>query len=255
MSEVLSVVLQSMQHDSQRMDRIANNIANALTPGFKREVVAVSAGQQSFPALVQGSGVFDYQLASQRTSSVEILRDSKVGTLKSTNQSLDVALMGEGYFEIQTENTTSYTRQGNFKTDSKGRLVTSAGHPVMGKNGEIYIGDVRPQIDQFGNIFDSSNPVGRLQAPIAQIKVVQFDRDAALDRFPNGMMQTQASPNLLPDDKIQIRQGFLENSNVNNTQEMIQLMQTMRHFESMQRVALGYDEMMGSAIRRLGELS
>jgi flagellar basal-body rod protein FlgG len=70
-----------------------------------------------------------------------------------------------------------------------------------------------------------------------------------------GLMTTDQVPMQLRDSDVQLRQGFLENSNVNSMQEMAQLIQSMRHFESMQRVALGYDEMIGGAVRKLGELS
>jgi flagellar basal-body rod protein FlgG len=59
----------------------------------------------------------------------------------------------------------------------------------------------------------------------------------------------------VPDTQLRIRQGFLENSNVDSSQEMTQLVQTMRHFETMQKVVQGYDDMMGAAIRKLGDMS
>ncbi|MNW05611.1 flagellar basal body rod protein FlgF [compost metagenome] len=71
----------------------------------------------------------------------------------------------------------------------------------------------------------------------------------------SGLLVSDQVPTQLVDADVQVRQGFLENSNVNSMQEMAQLIQSMRHFESMQRVALGYDEMIGGAVRRLGELS
>jgi flagellar basal-body rod protein FlgF len=63
----------------------------------------------------------------------------------------------------------------------------------------------------------------------------------------------EGEPLPLAAGQVQVRQGFLENANVNSMQEMVQLIQTMRHFESMQKVALGYDDMVGAAIRRLGD--
>jgi flagellar basal-body rod protein FlgF len=69
------------------------------------------------------------------------------------------------------------------------------------------------------------------------------------------MVASESPAAMVSDVDVQIRQGFLENSNVSSMQEMVQLMQTMRHFESMQKVATGYDEMMGTAIRKLGDLA
>ncbi|MCY1245777.1 hypothetical protein D9M72_589470 [compost metagenome] len=71
----------------------------------------------------------------------------------------------------------------------------------------------------------------------------------------DGLLVTEQQASQVPDAELHVQQGFLENSNVSSMQEMAQLIQSMRHFESMQRVALGYDEMVGNAVRKLGELS
>lgn len=71
----------------------------------------------------------------------------------------------------------------------------------------------------------------------------------------DGLMAAGPGMKLVADDEVQVRQGFLENSNVSSTYEMTTLVHAMRHFESMQRVAQGYDDMLGTAIRKLGETS
>ncbi|CAM3547428.1 flagellar hook-basal body protein [Paracidovorax anthurii] len=266
MQEVLALALQSMQHDMQRLDRIGVNLANALTPGYQREVVAarpLGLGNPAFGSLV-GSPATPQATAADAPSrtlapSLLIQTDLRPGSLKSTGQSLDVALAGPGFFEVVTPAGPAYTRQGNFRVDGQGRLVTAQGYPVMGRGGEIYLNDVQPHIDAMGNIYaaDARQVAGgRTDAqPLAQLKVVQSDEPARLQHVGDGLMGGSGAFAMLPDTDIQIRQGFLENSNVSSMQEMVQLVQTMRHFESMQKVALGYDEMTGQAIRKLGELS
>ena len=265
MQEILALALQSMQTDMQRLDKIGTNLANALTPGYQRDVASarplastrlafatmVSAGEQQPTADVSA-------YARAPTPGLLIQTDPRPGTLRSTGQSLDVAIAGAGFFEVSTPEGLAYTRQGNFRLDGQGRLVTASGHPVMGKGGEIYPGMGAPQIDGLGNVL-SAEAVAlggtRAAMPMAQLKIVQPEGQARMEHAGDGLMRTDGAMTLLSDADVQLRQGFLENSNVSSMQEMVQLVQTMRHFESMQKVALGYDEMTGQAIRKLGELS
>lgn len=269
MQEVLAISLQAMHQDMQRLDRIGTNLANALTPGYKREVVASQSSQASasmFALAVDhmGASAANIKGATQTFAPLVVQSDVRPGTLKSTGQSLDLALAGPGYFEVSTENGPAYTRQGNFQVDARGRLVTAQGFPVMGKSGEIYLNSRTPSIDAAGYVSDVAGVSARPGSPtqtvghnpaIAQIKVVQFEDEKSLQRLGDGLVAGSDSVSLLKDSDLQIRQGYLENSNVNSLQEMVQMMQTMRHFESMQKALLGYDEMTGQAIRKLGELS
>jgi flagellar basal-body rod protein FlgG len=279
MQEVLAISLQSMQLDMQRLDRIGANIANALTPGYKREVASsapMGANGMSFATMAHQlsakSAASDQAPSLPQAVQLTIESDVRPGTLKSTGRSLDLALAGPGYFEVSTDSGPAYTRQGSLHVDPRGRLVTAQGYPVMGKGGEIYLNDSSPVIDAAGNVYQSQGPIsapslaggGRIavdgggpsgSGSIAQLKVVQIGDAKTAQRLGEGLISTKSGPDILKDSDIQIRQGFLENSNVNSMQEMVQLMQTMRHFESVQKAAIGYDEMMGQAIRKLGELS
>lgn len=85
--------------------------------------------------------------------------------------------------------------------------------------------------------------------------MVRFDSPKTLRRLGEGMVAAGTGMAVVDDAGLQIRQGALENGNVNSMQEMMQLIQTMRHFESMQKMTQGYDDMLGTAIRKLGDLS
>lgn len=256
MDHILAVSLATMQHDMQRLDRIAQNLANVTTPGYKREVVAsrpfVEVLDQT--ALSAQGPLAGATSADSAASNVRGLLDVRPGTLRMTGEPLDLALAGDGFFEVATAEGMAYTRQGNFSVDARGRLVTAQGHAVMGKNGEIFLATLRPVIDAAGNITEPLSPSPAGGAPGAQVKVVRFDNPASMQRLGDGLLAPGAGM-LVASDDVQVRQGALENANVSTVQEMVQLMQTMRHFESMQKVATGYDEMLGSAIRKLGELS
>ena len=260
MQELLALALQSMQQDMQRLDRTGLNLANVMTPGYQREVVAarpLGLGRLSFGALVEQASLNQagQTMGSEAlANSLQVRTDLRSGTLRSTGQNLDVALSSPGYFEVVTPQGVAYTRQGNFQVDGQGRLVTSQGHAVMGHGGEIYLQSTQIRIDGQGNIFDTRD-AGNGARAIAQLKVVEPEHHSQLLRLGDGLMEIKGEPVQVLNSEIRIQQGFLENSNVSSMHEMVSLMQTMRHFESIQKAVLGYDEMTGQAIRKLGELT
>ena len=269
MPQILSIALQSMHQDSIRLERVGMNLANALTPGYKREVVSVQPLKYSelTSTFATHLNALSAQMEVAGTAAVRVQTDLRPGTLKSTGQNLDLAIAGPGFFEIATDTGPAYTRQGNFRLDERGRLVTVQGYPVMGKSGEIFLSTSNPSVDTQGYIFEGAKTGGSSvavgaggsrsldQQATAQIKVVQFETPQSLRRLGEGLVTADGEVQMMKEADVQLRQGFLENSNVSSMQEMVQLMQTMRHFESMQKVAMGYDEMMGTAIRKLGDLS
>jgi flagellar basal-body rod protein FlgF len=249
MDGVLSIALQGMQQDLARLERISANIANAVTPGYRREFVVSQpiGGAAASPFAAQFDASAAGALAGVPASSVSVVSDVRPGTVKHTGQSLDLALSGSGLFEVSTEAGPAYTRQGNFQIDARGRLVTAQGHPVMGESGEILLKTSRPTIDASGNVTEDGKQVARL-------KIVAFEDERALRRAGDGLMTGIGATAPPADGQTDVRQGYLENSNVSTLTEMTQLIQTARHFETMQRIAQGFDEMTGTAIRRLGEV-
>ncbi|TFY97091.1 flagellar hook-basal body protein [Ramlibacter humi] len=249
MNEILAVTLRSMQLDMAKVDRVGLNLANAQTTGYKREVVV----GETFGSRVAAARHSAAASAPEHTTQV----DQRPGTLRSTGQSLDVALTGPGWFEVQTERGLAYTRQGDFRLDAQGRIVTQQGQPVMGLAGEIQLPHGFPVIDPQGRVFEGTAPGGAPPAadapPVSQLKVVQFEAGAAVEHLGQGLVAVRGEVAAAADGRTEVRQGYLENSNVSSMQEMVQLIQTLRHFESMQKAATGYDEMLGTAIRKLGD--
>lgn len=265
MSDILSVSLHSMHQDMSRLDQIAINIANLATPGFKRQAIAALP----FGDMVNGLDQLDKgdaapsALASARTlpgrpaeNGMALLTDLHGGTLRATGAALDLAIDGQGFFEIATQNGLAYTRQGNFKIDARGRLTTLDGDPVMGKSGDIFLTTSAPSIDNQGNITEQvavSGAAGQTNMTVGQLKLMQFEDEKSLAPTGRGLYRGTGAATPLNNTEVKIRQGYVENANVSSLQEMMQLMQTMRHFESMQKTAQGYDDMIGAAIKKLGD--
>ncbi|HJV47709.1 MAG TPA: flagellar hook-basal body protein [Geothrix sp.] len=263
MDDVFAITLASMHQDMSRLDRVAMNLANASTPGYKREVVASRPFVEVLEDVAsQGSSMSSGQSAPAgmpASSQMKVLFDVHPGTVKVTGEAMDVAITGDAFFEISTEQGPAYTRQGDFHLDARGRLVTAQGHPVMGRNGEIFLTTQAPSIDATGAITEPNATTGPSAAapgsPVAQLKLVRFEDAKTLQRLGDGLMAAGSGMTVLNGTESQVRQGALENSNISTLQEMVQMMQTARHFETIQKITQGYDEMIGTAIHKLGDLS
>jgi flagellar basal-body rod protein FlgG len=179
--------------------------------------------------------------------------DTRAATLKPTGQPLDMAIAGRGWFEVMTAGGPAYTRQGNFQLDARGRLVSAQGDPVMGTGGEIVLAMKRFVISASGEVRDASADAG--SPPLTRLRVVDFDADAQPQRLGDGLFAPMPGAKDLQPADVQVRQGYLENANVDAGKEMTDLIVSMRHFESMQRAVQILDEMRGTAIRKLGETS
>lgn len=258
MHPVLSTILGSMQSDLAAMDRVAMNLANVQTPGFKRSLPPAVGFAVRLDAAAANAGA-KAGTAPSATRRVGTNIDLSPGTLKSTGQSLDVAITGPGWFEVQTAHGPAYTRKGDFRLDGEGRLATQGGDLVMGTSGSIQLASGAASVDATGRVFDPVVAVGGSSASAGalagQIKLVQFDASAQMLPVGDGVFLAEGEPTLVPEGAARLQQGFLENSNVSHTGEMVQLVHVLRHMETLQKVAVGYDEMLASTIRRLGDTS
>ena len=253
MPSALGIAARIMADDIFRLNVVSQNLANANTPGYKKELVASrpfieqlqasAAGAQaglSMQGLTQGASM---QVGLPALSSVV---DFRQGTLTGTGNPLDLAVEGSGFFELAGADGPVYTRAGSFRLDNRARLVSPAGLPVMGLGGEISLAGAQPTIDKQGRIFEA----GRLAG---QLKIVRFADPRALAPLGGGLYRAE-SPGDVTAEPFAVRQGFLESSNVAALPEMVHVIELMRRFETAQKIAQSYDGMLGGAIQKLGEL-
>jgi flagellar basal-body rod protein FlgF len=234
--ESLKAAAASLAGDMNRMTSISQNLVNGTTAGYKRELPMTALFERQMADVADADG---NAAASPSTT------DHRLGTLRPTGNPLDLAIDGEGFFELRSEGRTLYTRRGDFRLDAGGRLVTQAGEAVQGLGGTIQMPGPNARIDRDGRVFDGDKQVG-------QIKVVRFDKPQQLTRVSGSLFDAgqAASAN---DGAGHLRQGHLEASNVNNAAEMVKLVETVRHFEATQKIIQGIDEMTERALRKLGE--
>jgi flagellar basal-body rod protein FlgG len=174
--------------------------------------------------------------------------DFQPGKLRQTGNKLDIAIKGNGLLEVNMPNGVGYTRAGSLSLDASGRLVTSNGLPVSGVSGEIRLGTSTPTIDKSGVIWDGDDYMG-------QLKIVQLKDTSSLIKQGDGLFVTD-SPVIEIDEieEYEIYQGYVEASNVNMMNEMVNLIEAMRHIESTQKMISVYDEMMSTSLSTITEV-
>ena len=201
----------------------ANNIANATTNGFKAERLNYS----TIDAGTKAAGDKQNLIAAASTSGAA---DLSAGTIRETGRSLDVAIEGDAFLQIQTPNGPRYTRAGNFTLDAAGQLVTQRGDLVVGSNGAI-------TVPQGGNL--SIGTDGSLAMDGQQfdtLKLVRFDNPTAA-LLKEGDSMFMATGTEAPKEAItsKVMQGALEGSNVNAITEMVAMINNNREFDSLQK--------------------
>lgn len=208
-----------------QMDVVANNIANASTPGFKAEMMLMSEVELPAERGVDLSYVQDFATA----------RDFSPGALRATGNDLDLAIQGDGFFAVQTPDGVRYTRVGRLQLDANGTLVTNQGYPVLASGGAVTIDpdDGPVNIAEDGTISTDLGIGGQQMVVAGKLDLVDFaDRgkltptqDNLFD--PNGQQPTAATG--------KIAQGMLEDSNVRPIIEMTSLIEVTRNYQAMQR--------------------
>jgi len=218
----------------RKSEVIANNLANLNSNGFKKDVA-----------------FFDI-LRNQSKSEVEVKVDTDFsqGVFQKTDNPLDVAISGNGFFMIESDHQTTITRNGHFTVDPEGYLKTSANDYVLGWGGRINLSlngwDVQNiRISKDGDIYADD----RL---IDQLKIVELDELKDVQKTRNNAFSFKLDNFGSEDTKSVVLQGYLEGSNVNAIDEMISLIEIERQFESTQKVIRTIDETMQKTTNTIG---
>ncbi|PHV05357.1 flagellar hook-basal body protein [Janthinobacterium sp. BJB412] len=228
-----------MQHDLLRLETISQNLANVLTPGYKKQIVTGA----SFSLQFDGAVAQNATAGQVATGGLSI--DAAAGTLRYTGNPQDVAVNGAEFFELAGKDGPVFTRQGSFHVDARGRLVGAGDAAVMGWGGEIVPGGAYA-IETNGDVRQGEHVVARL-------KMVRFANPEALAPLGGGVYAQGAARLAEAGPPASVRVGYQENSNVSSPQEMVRLTETVRHFEALQKIMQGYDESLEKTIRKLGE--
>lgn len=266
---------------SERLDAVANNLANSDTNGFKRDQVAFKAAMSSAIAASQKEEIPRkaytekdfHKLDGAQTAYAQVegtYTDFAQGRARVTGNPLDVALEGKGFLEVLGPQGVRYTRHGSLKLSSEGMLVTTEGFPVLSSGGGQEAADGKPvpreelmarvirldnsgagskiTITTDGRLFQGKNELG-------QLAVTEFVDPRLLEKEGSSLYRNDMPANVVRGDSpTRVLQGTIETSNVNAVSEMVDLLKATRLFEANEKVIKTYGDLEGRSVNDIGKL-
>lgn len=254
---------------SEKLDTIANNLANVDTPAFKRDEQVFReylTAYEKQPDVIESPKMpasieSFYPLNGADKSYVDSAGTSTSfaqGSFNVTNNPFDMAIDGDGFFEVMTPQGLRMTRNGSFTLNAQGELVTKQGFPVLLEdqagqpiqNRFVRMGNAQSwSVSPQGELMINNETVGKLSILTAENKDIFQKEGASLYK----LRETIASP-LLPSKNFKLHQGAIEKSNVNIVSEMTDMIKTTRVFESTQKAIQAYDAMNGKLVNEVTKL-
>ena len=234
--EELNKLKQVMTAQMQRNDLVANNLANLNSRGFKKD--------QTFFDILKTADESRLQLTTKT--------DFSQGTLENTQNPLDLAISGRGFFVVETEQGERLTRNGHFTVNQDGFLSDSNGNMILGHGGKIFLAlDNHPptaiNICEDGRIFLDNQYID-------QLKIVDVENYNVLKKASSNAFKVEAGNSIIDIENPCVLQGNLENSNVNSIDEMVSLIEIQRQFESSQRVLKTIDNALKRAANSISKV-
>jgi flagellar basal-body rod protein FlgF len=228
MDRGLYIAASGMLAEQVRQDQIANDLANSATAGYKAD----RATQRSFGALLLSNSATGAVVGSQGTAVAidRVQTDLTPATARDTGEKLDFAIVGDGFFAVQTAQGVRYTRNGQFSADAQGRLVTAAGDPVQGRGGAPL------RVGPDGTVDPRRVDVVALTNPAKS-------GDSLFTGTPAGAATGQ------------VRAGALESSGADATHSMVDMIESMRAFQAGQKVIQTIDASLSKAATQIGAVS
>ncbi len=253
----LYVASTGMTNEQRRVDVLSNNLANSATTGFKKEgttseafkdVLAYKIKDTSEPGIARRLGKMNLGVKIG-----ENYVDYSQGSIHETGNTFDMALSGKGFFAVDFMDNEGncilkYTRDGGFQLNYKGELVNKNGDFLMGTDGNHIKLDPTANfaVDRLGNIYQNDVLMG-------QIKVADFADYNYLERYGETYFQTVEGAEEIPAE-AEVYSGYLEASNVQVVQEMVDLIAFTRAYESNQKIIQAYDQTLDTAVNNVGKV-
>ncbi|KXS45308.1 MULTISPECIES: flagellar basal-body rod protein FlgF [unclassified Candidatus Frackibacter] len=227
----------------KRTNTITNNLANANTTGYKKdEAVNKSFSEMLLRRLPDGKVIGE---TGQGVKVDETSTDFSEGGLHKTDNPLDWAITGEGFFTVQTPQGIRYTRNGNFTLNQNGQVVTQNGNLVLGQAGPLEALGEDVQLDNSNNLVVD----GQI---IDQIRIVTFAQNDGLVKEGNSLYRATPDVGNQFIATGDIEQGYLESANVNVVESMTNMIEATRHYEANQRIVKTYDKSLEKTVNSVG---
>ena len=267
-----------MQAQQHRLNALSNNLANVDLTGYKRDTSVHKAFPEMLIRRMGDDGVHQFPIGSVDSAPIvgklgtgveynESYTVFEQGALKETSNPFDIALDGDGFFTIKTNEGERFTRNGSFILGKEGYLLTKEGYPVLGENGPIQIKLHNFTIDAKGRVFQngelSDNPRRLVSMEendwedtelVDTLKLVRFEGNG--NRFlkkQGSSLWTDTPTSGAPymtnlEERPKVLQGFLEASNVNPVTEMVNMIEVNRAYEANQKVISSQDSLLNKLI-------
>lgn len=217
----------ALQMLERRQAVLANNLANASTRGFKAE--------RTFARMMQDA-----------ISVTDTAVDLTPGTLTETRAPLDLAVNGDGFFVVDTPAGERWTRGGSFQLDADRRIIDESGNPLLGEEGAITLPHGIPEIDATGQIKVGNKIVARLRLETSS-------DSSSLEHEGGTRFVPDAARTIIANDTRSIKQGSIEESNVNPMVAMTEMLEALRQYGSAQKTISTLDAARGIAVTDLAK--
>jgi flagellar basal-body rod protein FlgF len=230
----------------RHLEVVANNLANAGTAGFHQENVCFRETLNSSLApanpVTAGSRFVDVEGSNSQAA--------QQGTLTSTGNPLDVAIVGKGWFVVETPTGPAYTRDGRFRLNADGELVSLTGYRVQTASGTAMVpqGDVHLATD--GSLV-VKNPGEGPEQVLDRLKIVDFDNPGSLTHARDGLYVSSKPATDLEQPHLQV--GYVEESTVNAVAEMVKMIEINQFYDASVRAIQTQDGTLGKAVNEVGK--
>ena len=231
---------------SQRLQVLTNNLANADTPGFKRELAVFQARHaEAIERGLESPGSGGMNDIGGGVFLAETLTDFSHGTLRQTGNRTDFAIDGDGFFLVEKEGQQLLTRAGNFQLSNAGELQTEEGHSVLSAGGEPVTID-----RSLGWDFLENGSISQ-EGTVIPIALVRPRSNGDLVKAGQNLFSALADVIPVANADRRMRHGFLEQSSIKPATEMMELIETSRAYEANVRMIQNQDHMIGTLVNRV----
>jgi len=225
---------------TKKQEITANNIANAGTAGFKRDRLFTKELSRAQQNLTPKRTDWEQSMVDQ------VYTDFASGMFDRTDNSLDMAIDGDGFFRLETEDGAQLlTRAGSFLVDQSGYLAFPGGALVMGEGGPIEVGSGEVTVSESGEVRSNGAIAGRIvPATVPDLTV--------MEKIGGSSYVLPENAELIPVPRSTIRQGYLETSNVDIVHEMVEMIISFRNFEANSKALQSQDQTLSQLLSRVG---
>ena len=248
-----------MLNEQYRMDIMSNNLANADTVGYKKEGSTSQSYSEVMAVKIKDTTENPNTPKQLGNMSLgvkigETYTDFSQGSFKDTGNTYDLALSGDGFFNIEFTNkagetSTKYTRAGSFTVTTDGYLTTKDGDYVLGENGRIKLSTTAGNtvITEDGSIYQDDKLV-------TKIKITEFEDTNYLTHYGESMWDATEGAVAEDATDAKVHQGYLEMSNISVVTEMVNMISIQRQYEANQKLITTYDESLDKSVNQIGRI-